>query len=186
MPIKDENYIVIQGWMINDYGLTGDDLLVFALIHGFSQAEYGWYVGGRAYIAEWLGCSEKKVGEIIKRLLESEYIMRVEMKGEKGWKTYRYRSLIGAKNARINESNKGEIGTPIRAKNAHINIINNNKEKNKGKNSDEKTNLCPKCGKQIRKTHKQAFAYECEECGIYVKSTCASHQCHICEPDRCM
>lgn len=166
MPIKDENYIVIQGWMINDYGLTGDDLLVFALIHGFSQAEYGWYVGGRAYIAEWLGCGEKKVGEIIKRLLESKYIMRVEMKGEKGWKTYRYRSLIGAKNARINELNKGEIGTPVRAQNAHINININNKGGNSVK-TDEKAYLqfsrC-ECGSMISK-EPQLGKYICVGCG---------------------
>ena len=164
MTINDENYIVIQGWMINDYGLTGDDLLTFAMIHGFSQGEFGWYIGGRSYIAEWLGCSDKKAGAILQRLTGSGYVKRVEMKGEKGWKTYRYRTLIGAKNAHINELNKGENVPPMRAKNAHINnnnIINNIniRDKDYGKPS-----MRCKCGGLIAKNTQNGI-YECSSCG---------------------
>ena len=37
--IKNENYVLIQGWMINELKLKGNELLIYALIYGFSQAE---------------------------------------------------------------------------------------------------------------------------------------------------
>ena len=33
--IKNENFIAIQGWMINELQLKGNDLIVYALIYGF-------------------------------------------------------------------------------------------------------------------------------------------------------
>ena len=172
--VKDENYIVIQGWMKNDYGLTGDDLTVFAIINGFSHDRAGWYVGGRAYIAEWLGCSEKKAGSILQRLTENGYVKRVEMKGEKGWKTYRYRVLIGAKNALINESNKGEIEPPIGDENALININKNIKEDKRDIQSKEDMQFsfdrngnpkqrCPHCNGKLYK-NTQTGTIECASC----------------------
>ena len=35
--MKSDNYIVIQGWMVNELNLKGNDLLVFALIYGFTR-----------------------------------------------------------------------------------------------------------------------------------------------------
>ena len=35
--MKDENYIVLQGWMINKLNLKGNELTVYALIYGYSQ-----------------------------------------------------------------------------------------------------------------------------------------------------
>ena len=33
--IKDENFIMIQGWMVNMLNLKGNELLVYAIIYGF-------------------------------------------------------------------------------------------------------------------------------------------------------
>lgn len=35
MAIKNENFILIQGWMINNLKLAGNDLLVYAIIYFF-------------------------------------------------------------------------------------------------------------------------------------------------------
>ena len=35
--IKNENYVVIQGWMVNELNLKGNDLMVYAIIYGFTQ-----------------------------------------------------------------------------------------------------------------------------------------------------
>lgn len=37
--IKDENHIVIEGWMVTKLKLVGNELIIFALIYGFSQLE---------------------------------------------------------------------------------------------------------------------------------------------------
>ena len=34
-----DNYINIQGWMRTDLDLKGNELLVYAIIYGFSQTE---------------------------------------------------------------------------------------------------------------------------------------------------
>ena len=33
--VRDENHIVIQGFMINELNLKGTELLVYAIIYGF-------------------------------------------------------------------------------------------------------------------------------------------------------
>ena len=37
--IKNENYIVIQSWLVNELQLKSNELMIYALIYGFSQAE---------------------------------------------------------------------------------------------------------------------------------------------------
>lgn len=53
--MKNENYITIQGWMINKLGLSGNELLCYALIYGFSQDGESCFCGSRKYIAELIG-----------------------------------------------------------------------------------------------------------------------------------
>jgi hypothetical protein len=35
--VKEQNYVVIQGWMLSKLQLKGNDLLIYAIIYGFSQ-----------------------------------------------------------------------------------------------------------------------------------------------------
>ena len=35
--IKRSNFVIIQGWMITDLKLKGNQLMIFAAIYGFSQ-----------------------------------------------------------------------------------------------------------------------------------------------------
>lgn len=57
--IKDTNYYVTNGWMINQLGLTGRELQVYAIIYGFAQDEETEFNGSLTYIMEWLGTSSK-------------------------------------------------------------------------------------------------------------------------------
>ena len=50
MGIRNENYIVITGWMINELALKPNELLVYALIHGFCQDGKSAFIGGIKYI----------------------------------------------------------------------------------------------------------------------------------------
>ena len=53
------NYIAIQGWMIQQLGLKGNELLAYALIHGFSQDQTSQFTGSIAYIQQWLNCARQ-------------------------------------------------------------------------------------------------------------------------------
>lgn len=74
ITVKDENYIVIQGWMRNKLNLSGNELLVYATIYGFSQEENNCYSGGRQYLADWIGASVKTVQCALDRLIEKGLI----------------------------------------------------------------------------------------------------------------
>ena len=66
--IKNENYITVQGWMATDLHLSGNDLLAYAIIYGFSQGGMGTYNGSQSYIAEWCNISRESANRILKRL----------------------------------------------------------------------------------------------------------------------
>ena len=68
--IKEKNYINILSWMVLDLGLKGNELIVYAIIFGFSQDGDSWYKGGLNYICEWLGCSKPTAISLLKKLLD--------------------------------------------------------------------------------------------------------------------
>jgi len=72
--MKSNNYVVIQGWMCNELELKGNDLLVFALIYGFSQDGETEFEGSRAYIADTFNISKPTVDKAINNLLSQGLI----------------------------------------------------------------------------------------------------------------
>lgn len=75
--VKDNNFIAIQGWMRTKLNLKGNELLIYALIYGFSQDGNSSFKGGRKYIADWCGCSldtvDRSIGSLINKGLISKY-----------------------------------------------------------------------------------------------------------------
>lgn len=68
--MESDNYVVIQGWMCNELNLKGNDLLVFAMIHGFSQDGESMFSGSRRYIANTFNISLPTVDKALKNLLD--------------------------------------------------------------------------------------------------------------------
>jgi len=63
-----------QGWMVKDLGLTGYDLVIFAIINQFSQSKEGLYKGGVSYLCEWTGISKISVRKHLRKLEENGLI----------------------------------------------------------------------------------------------------------------
>ena len=78
MNLKDENYINIQGWMVNTLNLKGNELIIYAIIYGFSQAENQTYSGGLQYLADWTGSTKQGVIKNLKSLIDKKYIVKNE------------------------------------------------------------------------------------------------------------
>jgi len=70
------NFIVIQGWMVKDLNLSGNDLLLYALIYGFSQDEESEFKGSINYICDWLNCSRPTAIKAINNLVEKQLIFK--------------------------------------------------------------------------------------------------------------
>lgn len=75
--IKDENYIAIQGWMLK-LGLSGNRLLVYAIIYGFSQDSNSVFSGTAGYIADWLNTSRRTAMDIMNDLTREGLLIKYE------------------------------------------------------------------------------------------------------------
>lgn len=90
--MKNDNYIVIQGWMRNELGLKGNELLTYALIYGFCQDEKDEFTGSISYISGWLGTSKQTVHTILKTLVEKNLLQKNELYSN-GIKFCKYKTL---------------------------------------------------------------------------------------------
>lgn len=74
--IRDSNYVVIQGWMITRLGLKGNELLIYAVIYGFTQNGEIEFVGSMKYLADWTNSTVESVRKCIKSLIDKGYIVK--------------------------------------------------------------------------------------------------------------
>lgn len=96
-------YFVVQDWMVRDLSLKGNELLVYAVIYGYSQEGQGCYYGGMSFLAETLGITRQTAIAAVKNLAERGLIeRREETRGATHFVTYEARIpdfLTGCKNS---------------------------------------------------------------------------------------
>lgn len=78
MAIKDTNYITIQGWMINELKLKGNELIIYAVIYGFSQDGEQKFTGSLQYLADVTLSTKQGVLKNLKSLCEKGLLGREE------------------------------------------------------------------------------------------------------------
>jgi hypothetical protein len=71
-----KNYITIQGWMVQDLQLKGNELLSYALIFGFCQDKDTEFTGSINYLCNWLNCSKPTVLKAINGLIKKGLIIK--------------------------------------------------------------------------------------------------------------
>lgn len=74
--VKDQSFVVIQSWMVNDLHLRGAKLMVYAVIYGFSQDGESWYTGSASYLAEWCQATKRQVFNILNDLVDAGLIRK--------------------------------------------------------------------------------------------------------------
>ena len=88
---KKLGYIHIEGWMREELDLKGNELLVYALIHGFSQEAQGCFFGSLEYICRACGCTRNTAKNVLKELRERGLLRKREVYENNG-KMCQYRS----------------------------------------------------------------------------------------------
>lgn len=72
--IDRNQFLPVRFWMIEELGLKGNDLLVYALIYRFStdERETGdqWFYGSRNYLAEWTKSTKRGIAKNLENLLK--------------------------------------------------------------------------------------------------------------------
>ena len=74
--VKRDNYVVIQGWMLSELNLKGNELILYAVIYGFSQAENQTFSGSLQYLADWTNSTKQGVMKSLKSLESKGFIVK--------------------------------------------------------------------------------------------------------------
>lgn len=72
-----DSYFVVQGWMTVELGLSGLDLMVYAVIWGYCQNTQSYFYGSRQYIADMTGASVRGVQKALQNLQEKGLVINI-------------------------------------------------------------------------------------------------------------
>lgn len=110
MEVKDGTYVNIQSFMVNELHLSGNALIIYAVIYGFSQDGDSWFTGSRSYLAAWCQASKSTVSRNLETLCADGLIERREHV-ESGVLLVDYRAVRGTQNGQGCTQN-GHGGVP--------------------------------------------------------------------------
>lgn len=148
MPVKENSFINIGGWMVTDLGLRGDKLTAYAIVYGFGQDNAGWYTGGREYLSDWLGCSLKKAGRILNELVDEGLVVKCDGDKTNGGLSFRYKAVDLWDKTSLGDETSPTLGTKrpvptgqnvpnLRDKTSHRNTKGDSKSNGKEKNNSD-------------------------------------------------
>lgn len=76
--VRDENFFLVSGWMLNRLNLKGVPLQVFSIIYGFSQDGEGSFTGSLQYLCDFTNASKNTIIKALKELVDKKYIIKSE------------------------------------------------------------------------------------------------------------
>ena len=129
--MPDGGFLVIQKWMLTKLNLKSTELLVYAIIYGFSQDGQGECWASLDYFLLWTGASRASVIRAINSLEEKGLIKRRKRVG-----TTSALSVVLEKTNRSKGSVKMTQGG-VKMRRGGVKMIPNNKEDNKTNNKEE-------------------------------------------------
>lgn len=144
------NFICLQGFMLADENLKGNDLILYALIYGFTQDCETEYYASLKYMSEALHLTKRGVQKILQRLVDMGYL-EAEEREIWGAKRTRYRAIVKdvyASSRGVNKVRGGgeqsSWGDEQSSPNNNSNIYNiyNNKKKTKVEKEQEFADKC--------------------------------------------
>ena len=76
--VKNENYFQVQGWMVNELDLKGNELMIYAIIYGFSQTDDQYFTGSQQYLADWTNSTKKGIRKALQSLVEKGLLIKID------------------------------------------------------------------------------------------------------------
>lgn len=152
--VKEDTFVTILPFMLNELHLSGNRLIVYAIIHGFTMHGDGaWFNGSAAYIAEWCGCSKRTVYGILSELVERGLIERRD-KEVNGVHLVDYRCRNCSTPMQKLQHPDEKIAAPPAEKTSHQNIeIDIDRRKDRDIECESVLDyLNERCGRSFRKT----------------------------------
>lgn len=94
MDVQPNNYLTLQGWMRTDLHLKGSDLILYALIYGFTQDGESEFSGSLTYMQQWAGITRQSVLNTLERL-QAAGLIEKQKTTVNGIAVCRYRTTDG-------------------------------------------------------------------------------------------
>ena len=124
--MENTDFVNIQGWMINELNLKGNELIIYALIYGFTKDGVSEFRGSRQYMADWTNTSVRSVQNVVNSLADkgmiekNNHINKYGSLETSGYKAINVPKLSSEKNSLVEK--KVHEGSE---KSSHNNIDNN-------------------------------------------------------------
>lgn len=111
MRVNDSSYVCIQAFMVNELHLSGNELVIYACIYGFSQDGESWFTGSRSYLASWCQASKSTVSRNLEKLCNAGLIEK-RVRVENGVTLADYRADYPTQNGTGGVPKMGRGGVP--------------------------------------------------------------------------
>lgn len=73
-------FIAIQSWMVKRLGLKSNELIIYALIHGFCQDGHSYFYGSIRYIMDSTNLSKETVLTVLQSLVRKSLIVKKDVR----------------------------------------------------------------------------------------------------------
>ncbi len=167
------NYITIAGWMREDLDLKGVELIIYAIIYGFSQIQNSTetFNGSLAYLCEWTGASRSTVIRALNSLVEKKLIIKTSQE-IKGMIYNQYR---------VNFDTQENIGGWCQNDTSSVKMIPNNIYTNNNDNNKDNSMGCQNDTSSVKMIppYKEIVDYLNLKAGTNYRSTSKDTQAHI-------
>ena len=132
--MQDDNFYTVQGWMVRKLHLSGNELICYAIINGFSQDGMSLFMGSLSYLQKWMNVSQPTVIKALKSLVEKELIIKQVVEKDKVHFCY-YTINKGTKETLVGGTKETLVGGTKETLDNKDNIYNNkdNNKENKDK-----------------------------------------------------
>ena len=130
LKINDNSFLCLQPFMRKKYNLKGNELMVYALIHGFSMDGESYCSCSWQYIADWIGADKRTVARTLNSL-ESKNLIKKEIYFENKVKYCRYYTTISRPNQTANDKMSLGVMTKCHGGNdkmSHNSIVDNKED----------------------------------------------------------
>ena len=113
-----EPFIKLNMWMASELNLSGNELIIFAVIHQYT-AYQGGYDRGMNGLTDWTGCARSKAYEAVNRLIDKGLVERSS--ASKGRNPTVYRSKVNRpETGRFWDGKPSQNGTVNRPETGHL------------------------------------------------------------------
>ena len=168
-----KNYTNIQGWMVSDLKLKGNNLIIYAIIYGFTQDENTMFTGSLSYLSSWTNSTKRGVMNNLKNLEEKGLIVKKEnfLNGIKHVK-YCVTKSQGGYGKKFHSIEKSSIGGMEKSSIGMEKSSTNNIEYNIDNNNIESISSAkPPCGR-VKKDFDEIWKFYRQKCKDQEREGC--------------